>query len=83
MTFGEGQFFGGRAAFVDFTVSMPVRMGGGPAWFTKMDRNGDGDVSRGEFLGSKDDFDKLDANKDGLIGLDEAQAFEQKARPKK
>jgi Ca2+-binding EF-hand superfamily protein len=55
----------------------------GPVWFRKMDRNGDGDVSRGEFLGGKGEFDTLDANGDGLIGLDEAEAFDSKARPKK
>jgi Ca2+-binding EF-hand superfamily protein len=55
----------------------------GPVWFRKMDRNGDGDVSRTEFLGSKDDFDKLDANTDGLISLDEATAYEKSARPGK
>ena len=54
----------------------------GPVWFRKMDRNADGDVSKGEFLGGKDDFDTLDANADGLITLQEAQAFEEKARPK-
>jgi hypothetical protein len=48
-----------------------------------MDRNGDGDVSRGEFLGSKDDFDRIDADHDGLISLDEAEAFDQKVRPAK
>ena len=55
----------------------------GPVWFHKMDRNGDGDVSRAEFLGGKADFDKLDTNGDGLISLDEAEAFEAKVRPKK
>jgi Ca2+-binding EF-hand superfamily protein len=55
----------------------------GLIWFRKMDRNGDGDVSRAEFLGSKEDFDMLDTNQDGLISLEEASAFEEKARPKK
>jgi Ca2+-binding EF-hand superfamily protein len=45
-----------------------------PTWFKKMDRNRDGDVSRREFLGSKEDFDRIDANGDGLIDADEAAA---------
>jgi Ca2+-binding EF-hand superfamily protein len=47
---------------------------GGPAWFRKMDRNGDGDVSRREFLGSEDDFKRIDTDNDGLIDLKEAEA---------
>jgi hypothetical protein len=46
----------------------------GPGWFRKMDRNGDGDVSRREFLGSRDQFDNLDRDHDGLIAADEAAA---------
>jgi Ca2+-binding EF-hand superfamily protein len=45
-----------------------------PDWFTKMDRNGDGEVSLEEFLGSHDQFDKLDLNHDGLIDAAEAAA---------
>ena len=55
----------------------------GPVWFRKMDRNTDGDVSRGEFLGDESDFAMLDANGDGLIALEEADAYEQKVRPAK
>ena len=46
----------------------------GPDWFQKMDRNHDGDVSRREFLGPRDQFDRLDRDKDGLIDADEARA---------
>jgi Ca2+-binding EF-hand superfamily protein len=46
----------------------------GPDWFQKMDRNHDGDVSRREFLGTRDQFDRLDRDKDGLIDADEARA---------
>lgn len=44
----------------------------GPLWFQRMDRNGDGDLSTREFLGSLDDFTKLDENQDGLISPTEA-----------
>lgn len=44
----------------------------GPAWFRAMDRNGDGDVSRREFTGPPEVFDKLDLDKDGLLDPDEA-----------
>jgi Ca2+-binding EF-hand superfamily protein len=46
----------------------------GPEWFTKMDRNHDGDVSRREFLGPRDQFDRLDRDNDGLIDSVEATA---------
>jgi Ca2+-binding EF-hand superfamily protein len=44
----------------------------GPVWFHKMDHNGDGFLSRREFLGSTELFRKIDTNGDGLISLEEA-----------
>ena len=41
-----------------------------------MDRNHDGDVSRREFLGPRDQFDRLDRDNDGLIDPDEGSAGE-------
>jgi hypothetical protein len=38
-----------------------------------MDRNGDGDVSRREWLGTEEEFRRLDADGDGLISPDEAE----------
>lgn len=46
----------------------------GPAWFRAMDRNGDGDVSRREFTGPADVFDKLDTDADDLLSAEEADA---------
>lgn len=48
-------------------------------WFSSMDRNGDGDVSQREFLGNSEQFQKLDADGDGLI--DRAEANTAKDQP--
>lgn len=56
------------------SLGKPVRSG--PAWFLAMDRNGDGDVSKREFTGPADLFDKLDTDKDGLLSAEEAEKAE-------
>jgi Ca2+-binding EF-hand superfamily protein len=45
-----------------------------PNWFTKMDNNGDGDLTMKEFLGDKAQFEAIDTNKDGFIEPKEANA---------
>jgi Ca2+-binding EF-hand superfamily protein len=52
----------------------------GPEWFRKMDRNGDGDVSRREFLGTDEQFKEIDTDGDGLISVEEAEAYDRKLR---
>ncbi|MGP0062150.1 MAG: hypothetical protein ACLQGP_00935 [Isosphaeraceae bacterium] len=64
----------GAAPVTAMPRSMAASRAAGPDWFQKMDRNHDGDVSRREFLGPRDQFDRLDRDQDGLIDCDEAGA---------
>ncbi len=54
-----------------------------PDWFTRMDRNGDGDVTLKEFLGEREDFVRLDTNKDGFIEPAEAKAADAAGKKQK
>ena len=48
---------------------------GTPRWFTSMDANGDGAISKREFLGSPESFATLDTSGDGLVDVAEAKAI--------
>ena len=79
----------GYAVFADVTGSFsggtpqPSKPPRGPEWFRKMDRNGDGDVSRREFLGTDAQFREIDTDGDGLISVEEAETFDKKRRQQK
>jgi Ca2+-binding EF-hand superfamily protein len=50
-----------------------------PAWFARMDRNKDNDLTRAEFPGTDEQFLALDADQDGLVSGQEAKEFESKS----
>ena len=54
-------------------VPQPTQIDDAPAWFTKMDRNQDGDLSWREFLGPRREFTKMDLDQNELISVDEIE----------
>jgi Ca2+-binding EF-hand superfamily protein len=66
--------FGGRGTFSPQAMPLLVLDWTPPglAWFFQMDRNHDGEVSWREFLGSREDFRRLDTDGDGVISIEEA-----------
>jgi Ca2+-binding EF-hand superfamily protein len=81
ITVGSGQVLPEATAYFSSTPRrLPAR---GPLWFRKMDRNGDGDVSLSEWLGTREQFDEIDTDRDGLISLAEAEAYDRRMRAKK
>ncbi len=47
-----------------------------PRWARRMDSNSDGEISRGEFLGTQQQFDSIDTSSDGFIDVTEVQSIE-------
>ncbi|MGF1582962.1 MAG: hypothetical protein ACFCD0_26885 [Gemmataceae bacterium] len=68
----QGRIYSTNNPYTPRPVSRTSYRGNGPLWFQRMDTNGDGDVSAREFLGDRGIFDRLDADKDGLIDAIEA-----------
>src|SRR5262245_12946153 len=68
--------YGGSAKSLNYRA--PTR---GPAWFRKMDKNCDGDVSRREWIGSEELFREIDTDGDGLISTEEAERFDARRWP--
>ncbi len=57
-----------------------LKASSGPIWFSRMDRNGDGDLTWDEFLGPREVFHQLDRDGDSLIHETEAkESFESKS----
>lgn len=50
-----------------------------PAWFLGADANHDGDLTRDEFLGTDEQFKKLDRNADGWVSRQEAEEYQPKS----
>lgn len=70
---GTQQFGGFRVAFAAYPQTPnPTQPSSLPSWFPRMDRNTDGDISRREFLGPLQQFEKFDANGDGFLDPQEA-----------
>lgn len=50
----------------------------GPVWWRSLDVNQDGDVSRSEFLGTREVFEEIDTDHDGLLTAAEADRYEKR-----
>lgn len=74
LSFTQGRSAFQRAGYGQRGRQASPRSPRGPKWFIHMDRNGDGDITLREFLGTKAQFAKLDTNKDGFIEPKEAES---------
>ncbi len=64
-----------RSFYVPNVGASAATHDGAPDWFLQADLNGDGDISRTEFLGSEAHFEGLDADRDNFITAEEAAAI--------
>ena len=74
-SFGRNQTFAPNAMTANMPLTPRLRsQEKGPAWYRRMDRNLDGDITWREFLGSREQFQQLDTNSDEMIDVTEASA---------
>lgn len=67
VAFLRGEPASQRSFYVPESAAKTSRSDELPLWFSKADFNGDGDISRREFLGPAEQFSQLDSNQDGYI----------------
>jgi Ca2+-binding EF-hand superfamily protein len=70
---GDYRLFGPTDQLVSQLPAFNRGVPAGPIWFQRMDRNNDGDLTWQEFLGHREDFYALDADRGGLIDPEEAE----------
>lgn len=75
----RGEAAGEESFYVPPLAPAPREGAPAPPWFTHADLNGDGDVSRREFLGTADQFSGVDLSRDGYI--DEQEASQSSVAP--
>ncbi len=61
------------ALFIPPSIASGAPAADAPRWFTSMDTSRDGLISRREFLGTAEQFAKLDGNQDGFVDAGEAK----------
>jgi Ca2+-binding EF-hand superfamily protein len=71
--FVRGERPGEQSLYRPVFSSMLTAVADAPSWFVRADYNGDGEVSRREFLGTIEQFSLIDENRDGYISADEAK----------
>ena len=69
---GLGALVHGELAAIRSVPVTPATIVQGPAWFGRMDRNKDNDLTRDEFPGTDDQFVVIDTDGDKLISAEEA-----------
>jgi Ca2+-binding EF-hand superfamily protein len=76
VAFLRGEPAGNQSFYVpNLPVTSTTPASAVPPWFARADFNGDGDVSRREFVGTREQFSRLDTDGDGFINAAEAAAI--------